>query len=75
MLHIESTHNINPLIKDTNVYIQDEILDKDLYLKLLETFPYQVMKRKDVHNKVALNKYNTDAVNKFLSSNINWKIS
>ena len=72
MLHIEST-NINPLIKDTNVYIQDEILDKDLYLKLLETFPHQVMKRKDVHNKVALNKYNTDAVNKFLSSNINWK--
>ena len=50
-----------------------KFLDKDLYLKLLETFPHQVMERKDVHNKVALNKYNTDAVNKFLSSNLNWK--
>ena len=48
-------------------------LHKERYLKLLETFPYDDMQRKDIHNKVAFNDYNADAANLFLSSNIEWK--
>lgn len=71
MLNIKDV-NISPLVKDTNVYVLDNILDESLYLELMKSFPYEDMQRKDIHNKVALNKYNTEAVNNFLEKNKSW---
>ena len=60
--------------KDTNVFVQDNILDSNYYSILLKSFPFNEMQRKDVHNKTAMNKYNVDAVDKFLKVNKDWKI-
>ena len=65
--------NICPQIKDTRVYIQDDILDEDLYEDLLLSFPFDEMQRKDIHNKVALNDYNKNSTEQFLLSNKSWK--
>ena len=72
MLNINEPNTCSD-VTSTKVYIQDNVLDKERYLKLLETFPYDDMQRKDIHNKVAFNDYNADAANVFLSSNIEWK--
>ena len=72
MLKIDNLHLLKE-ITSTNVYVQDKVLDDDLYIKLLETFPNSLMARKDVHKKEALNKYNEKEVNSFLSSNKDWR--
>lgn len=72
MLNINEPNTCSD-VTSTKVYIQDNVLDQERYLKLLETFPYDDMQRKDIHNKVAFNDYNADAANEFLSSNIEWK--
>ena len=72
MLNIKEP-NICSEVTDTKVYVHDNILEKECYLRLLKTFPYDDMQRKDPHNKVALNDYNSDTTDSFLSSNQEWK--
>ena len=58
MLNIDSLNLIKEM-KDTEVFVQEQVIEKDDYLDLLSTFPLEQMAREDVHRKIALNKYNS----------------
>lgn len=73
MLHIKKLNRLSE-VKNTNVFVQDNILDFNYYSTLLQSFPYDQMQRKDVHNKIALNKYNNEVVSEFLNINNDWKV-
>ena len=72
MLNIKEVNQCSN-ISETRVFVQDEILNEEYYSQLLESFPYDEMQRKDIHNKVAFNDYNSEAINTFLNSNKCWK--
>jgi hypothetical protein len=66
-------NNLSPLNLPTKVLVQDGIFDNDYYQELLGCFPTSSdMSREDVHNKIALNKYNKEEVNNFLNANEPW---
>lgn len=73
MLNVTTLNKLQE-VKDTNVFVQDSILDSNYYSILLKSFPYNEMQRVDVHNKAAISKYNVEAVDKFLEKNKDWKI-
>ena len=73
MLNVTTLNKLQE-VKDTNVFVQDSILDPDYYSILLKSFPYNEMQRVDVHNKAAISKYNVEAVDNFLKKNKDWKV-
>ena len=72
MLNIDSLNLIKEM-KDTEVFVQEQVIEKDDYLDLLSTFPLEQMAREDVHRKIALNKYNSTEMSNFLAKNKPWK--
>lgn len=52
MLNLKKLNQLSE-VKNTNVFIQDNILDFNYYSTLLKSFPYDQMQRKDVHNKIS----------------------
>ena len=72
MLNIDSLNLIKE-IKDTEVFVQEQVIEKDYYLDLLSTFPLEQMAREDAHKKIALNNYNSIEMSNFLAKNKQWK--
>ena len=73
MLKIDSLNRVEGL-NGLEVFVQEEVIERNEYLNLLSSFPFDQMAREDVHKKVALNKYNSIEMTNFLSSNKPWKI-
>ena len=72
MLNIDSLNLIKE-IKDTEVFVQEQVIEKDYYLDLLSTFPLEQMAREDAHKKIVLNNYNSIEMSNFLAKISNGK--
>jgi hypothetical protein len=63
MLNLKKLNQLSE-VKNTNVFVQDNILDFNYYSTLLQSFPYDQMQRKDVHNKIS---FITSRIQKYLT--------